>query len=71
MVRDTHRDLVACFEASRARVSQFGLKTGGDATWMVHVALSWRWRGDEFEDGLVDTTAASDFSTLTLPFSLY
>jgi hypothetical protein len=31
---DMHRDLVACFrlEASPVRVSQSGLKTGGDAT---------------------------------------
>jgi hypothetical protein len=39
---DTHRDLVACFtwnqvsllhlESSRARVSLYGLKTGGDVT---------------------------------------
>jgi hypothetical protein len=37
MVRGTHRDLSACFawkqhEASRARVSQFDLKTSGGAT---------------------------------------
>jgi hypothetical protein len=38
-------------EASRARVSQSSLKTGGGAVRMVHVASSWRSRGDEVEDG--------------------
>jgi hypothetical protein len=40
-------------EASRARVSQSGLKTGKGTVWMVHVASSWRSRGDETEDGQV------------------
>jgi hypothetical protein len=31
-------------EASQARVSQSGLKTGGCAVRMVHVASSWRLR---------------------------
>ena len=41
-------------EASRARVSQFGLKTGGGAAWMVHVASSRRSRGSEAKDGRFD-----------------
>jgi hypothetical protein len=41
-------------EASRARVFQSSLKTGGDVAWMVHVASSRRSRGDEVEDGRVD-----------------
>jgi hypothetical protein len=38
-------------EASQARVSQFGLKTGGGVAQMVHVASSQRSRGVEAEDG--------------------
>jgi hypothetical protein len=41
-------------EASRARVSQSGLKTGGGATRMVHVASSRRSRGSEADDGWSD-----------------
>jgi hypothetical protein len=41
-------------EASRARVSQSGLKTGGGATRMVHMASSRRLRGSEAEDGRFD-----------------
>jgi hypothetical protein len=41
-------------EASRARVSQSGLKSGGGVVWMVHVSSSQRLRGDEAEDGWVD-----------------
>jgi hypothetical protein len=41
-------------EASRTRVSQSGLKTGGGATWMVHVASSRRSRGSEADDGWSD-----------------
>jgi hypothetical protein len=41
-------------KASRARVSQFGLKTGGGTMWMVHMASSRRSRGVEVEDGRVD-----------------
>jgi hypothetical protein len=41
-------------EASRASVSRSGLKTGGGATWMVHMASSWRLRGSEAEDGRFD-----------------
>jgi hypothetical protein len=43
-----------CLEASRARVSQFTLKTGGGAARMVHVASLQRSRGDEAEDGRID-----------------
>jgi hypothetical protein len=43
-------------EVSWARVSQYSLKTGGGAAWMVHVASSWRSRGDEAEDRWVDAT---------------
>jgi hypothetical protein len=43
-----------CMEANRARVSQSGLKTDGGATWMVHMASSWRLRGSEAEDGRFD-----------------
>jgi hypothetical protein len=45
-----------CLEASQARVSQSGLKTGGGVTWMVHVESSQRSRGVEAEDGRVDAT---------------
>jgi hypothetical protein len=41
-------------EASRARVSQSGLKTGGGATWMVHVASLQRSCGVEAKDGWID-----------------
>jgi hypothetical protein len=43
-------------EASRARISQSSLKTGGGVTRMVHVASSRRSRGDEVEDERVDAT---------------
>jgi hypothetical protein len=43
-------------EESRARVSQSGLKTGGGAARMVHMASSWRSRGDEAKDGRIDAT---------------
>jgi hypothetical protein len=36
---------LVCVEASRARVSQSGLKTGAGAAQMVHVASSWRQTG--------------------------
>jgi hypothetical protein len=45
-----------CLEASRASFSQAGLKTGEGAAWMVHMASSWRSRGDETENGRVNTT---------------
>jgi hypothetical protein len=38
-------------EASRARVSQYGLNTGRGGAWMVHVASLWRSCRDEAEDG--------------------
>jgi hypothetical protein len=41
-------------EVSRAEAFQSSLKTGRGATWMVHVASSWRPCGDEAEDGRVD-----------------
>jgi hypothetical protein len=41
-------------EASRARVSQSGLKTGGGVAQMVHVASSRRSHGNEVEDGQSD-----------------
>jgi hypothetical protein len=40
-------------KVSLTRVSQSSLKTGGGTTQMVHVATSWRSRGDESEDGRV------------------
>jgi hypothetical protein len=43
-------------EVSRARISRSGLKTGGGATQMVHVASSWRSCRNQVEDGRVDTT---------------
>jgi hypothetical protein len=46
-------------EASRARISQSSLKTGGGVTRMVHVASSRRSRGDEVEDERVDATGIS------------
>jgi hypothetical protein len=44
-----------CLEASRARVFRSGLKTGGGAARMVHVASSRMSHGDEAEDGWVNT----------------
>jgi hypothetical protein len=41
-------------EASRARDSQSGLKTGGAVAQVVHVAPSWRLHGSEAEDEWVD-----------------
>jgi hypothetical protein len=41
-------------EASRGRVFQFGLKIGGGAAWMVHIASSRRLRRVEAEDRRVD-----------------
>jgi hypothetical protein len=41
-------------EASRARVSQSSLKTGGGVVWMVHVASSRRSHGSEATDGRFD-----------------
>jgi hypothetical protein len=41
-------------EASRARGSQFGLKTGGCAVWVVHVASSRRSRGSDAKDDRFD-----------------
>jgi hypothetical protein len=41
-------------KVSRVRVFQSSLKTGGGATWMVHVASSQRSHGEEAEDGCVD-----------------
>jgi hypothetical protein len=40
-----------CLEASRTRVSQSSLKTGGGTAWMVHMASSRRSREDEAKDG--------------------
>jgi hypothetical protein len=42
-------------EASRARVSQSALKTGGGAAWMVHVTSSCRLRRCQVKDGRIDT----------------
>jgi hypothetical protein len=42
-------------KASQARVSQSSLNTSSGATQMVHMASSQRSRGDEAEDGRVDT----------------
>jgi hypothetical protein len=41
-------------EASRARVSQSSLKTGGGTMQTVHVALLWRSCGSEAKDGRSD-----------------
>jgi hypothetical protein len=43
-------------EAGRDRIFQSGLKTGGGAAWMVHVASSRRFCRVEAEDGWVDVT---------------
>jgi hypothetical protein len=58
-------------EASRARVSQFGLKTGRGIAWMVHVTSSRRLRGDEVEDEWVDAMGYILLFYPTLLFSLY
>jgi hypothetical protein len=54
-------DGLLCLEASRARVSQSSLNTGGGAVRMVHVASSWRSRGDKAEDGRVNTMGCIRF----------
>jgi hypothetical protein len=36
-------------EASRTKVSQSSLKTGGGATWMMHAASSWRSREEKLK----------------------
>jgi hypothetical protein len=41
-------------EVSRVGVSQFKPKTSRGAAQIMHVASSWRSRGDEAEDGWVD-----------------
>jgi hypothetical protein len=38
-------------EVSRTRISQSGIKTGGGATGVVHVASSWRLYRSQVEDG--------------------
>jgi hypothetical protein len=48
-------------EASRGRVSQSGLKTGGGATWMVHVVSSQRSRGVEAKNGWINATGCIGF----------
>jgi hypothetical protein len=37
-------------EASHVRVSKYGIKTGGGAARMVHVASSWRLRQGQVKD---------------------
>jgi hypothetical protein len=43
-------------EASRAKVFQSIIKTGGGVTRMVHMTSSWTLRQDQIEDGRVDMT---------------
>jgi hypothetical protein len=43
-----------CLQVSRARVSQSGLKTGGDMAWVVHVSSSRRLHESEAKDGWFD-----------------
>jgi hypothetical protein len=38
-------------EASRDIVSQYGLKTGEDTVWMVHVVSSRKLRQDQVDNG--------------------
>jgi hypothetical protein len=42
------------YEASRARVSQFTSKLAVERWRVVHMASSWRLRGDKAKDGRVD-----------------
>jgi hypothetical protein len=49
--------ILLCVKASRGRVSQPGLKTGGGAVWMVHVSSLWRMCRDQVEDGRIDATS--------------
>jgi hypothetical protein len=59
-------------EVSQAKVSQSGLKTGGDAAQMVHVASSRRLRRVEAKDGRADTMGCTGpFYPPTLSFSMY
>jgi hypothetical protein len=58
-------------EVSRARVSQSSLKIGGGAAYMVHVASSWRSRGDEVKDGWVNATGYIELFYPNFVFSLY
>jgi hypothetical protein len=48
-------------EASVARVSQSGLKTGGARWRVVHVAPSWRLHQSQVEDGWVDVMGCVRF----------
>jgi hypothetical protein len=48
-------------KVSLAWISQSSLKIGGGATWMMHMASSWRPREDEVEDGWVDATGCIRF----------
>jgi hypothetical protein len=43
-----------CMKASRVRVSQNSLKTGGGVVRMVHVALLWRLCRDQIKNRWVD-----------------
>jgi hypothetical protein len=58
-------------EASRARVSQSSLKTGGAAARMVQVTLSRRLRRVEAEHAWVNAMGCVGPSIPTLSFSLY
>jgi hypothetical protein len=56
-------------EASRARVSQFNLKTSGGTTWMVHVTSLRRSCAGEAEDGRVN--AIGYISLFYLNFAIF
>jgi hypothetical protein len=58
-------------EASLARVSQSGLKTGGGTTMGGALAPSRRLHRRQVEDGLVDVTGYIGPATLHLPFLRY
>jgi hypothetical protein len=64
-------DSLLRLKASRVRVFQFDLKTSGDITWMVHVALSWRLHRGQVEHERSIRRTASDPATFALLFSLY
>jgi hypothetical protein len=58
-------------EASRTKVSQSSLKTGGGAAWMMHAASSWRSREEKLKTDGSMRRATLDSSSPTFLFSLY
>jgi hypothetical protein len=75
MTWDTRRDLAACLAWKQVTLgfSSLASRLAEARRRVVHVAPSQRLLRDQVEDGRVDAMrlAASDATTLTLPFSMY